>query len=405
MESKTSAPLDKLKSQLAQIDALIAEGTLKGDAARRRRAELESRILALVTGEPEAAAPSARPSRGLVLAVTAFVVAVGAIGYAWRGNRDGLHVGPGESVEAADGGGGANAPHATDTAQIEAMVTKLAERLKSKPDDAEGWSMLARSYTALGKYPEALVAYKKVTALKPNDAQALADLADGMATANNRNLDGEPTKLVEQSLKIDPDNVKALALAGTVAFNHEQYKAAVAAWEHAARGADPQGDFTKQLQGAIDEARKRAGMPPSPTAAAAPPTAGEAAGTAQAQPAAAAANPAQAVAGRVTIKPAVKSQVSGDDTVFIYARAPSGSRMPLAILRKKVSDLPLDFTLDDSLAMSPAMAISTQSQVVVGARISKSGNAMPQPGDYEVLSAPVKLGATGVVLELGDVVR
>ncbi|MDE2502766.1 MAG: c-type cytochrome biogenesis protein CcmI, partial [Burkholderiales bacterium] len=275
----TSAPLDKLKGQLAQLDALIAEGTLKGEAARQRRSELEARILALVTGEPEPApaAPAVRASRGLVLGVIAFVVVFGLLGYAWRGNRAGLHVGPGQDVETADGGSGgsADAPHSTDTAQIEAMVSKLAERLKSKPDDAEGWAMLARSYTALGQYPQALVAYRKVVALKPNDAQALADLADGVATANNRNLEGEPARLVEQSLKIDPDNVKALALAGTIAFNHDQFKDAVAAWEHAARGADPQGDFIKQLQAAIDEARKRAGMPPSPTAA---PAAGATAG-------------------------------------------------------------------------------------------------------------------------------
>jgi cytochrome c-type biogenesis protein CcmH len=113
----------------------------------------------------------------------------------------------------------------------------------------------------------------------------------------------------------------------------------------------------------------------------------------------------EAITGRLTLKAELKGKVGPDDTVFIFARAPTGSKMPLAILRKKVSDLPLDFKLDDSLAMSPASRLSSAQQVVVGARISKSGNAMPSPGDLQVLSAPMALGARDVRIEIAEAVR
>lgn len=153
----------------------------------------------------------------------------------------------------------ATAPDST-RAQAELVIAKVTESLKAHPDDADGWAVLGRSCTVLGRHPEALASYKKALELKPGDAQVLADLADGMANANNRNLEGEPANLIARALKIDPNNVKALALAGTLEFNHEDYKAAAATWEHAAKGADQQGDFAKQLQGAIDEARKRGGF-------------------------------------------------------------------------------------------------------------------------------------------------
>jgi cytochrome c-type biogenesis protein CcmH len=385
----TSAHLDKLKRQLAQLDALVAEGVLTGDAARKSRDDLERQIVGAVLGEEPQAAP--RPSRGLVAGVAIFVLAFALAGYAGMGNRAGWAVGPGST--APDGSVDAGT-QAAQEAQIAAMVERLAARLKDKPDDADGWAMLARSYTAQGRYALALPAYKRVIELRPNDAQALADYADGLAVVNNRSLEGEPEKLVMQAVKLDPANVKALVLAGTIAFNRNQFVPAMGFWERALKLSDPGSDFTRQLQGALDEARQRAGLPPAPGAAAA----ASAATPAMAQVPALGAT----VSGRVTLKAALKGQVSPDDTVFVFARAPAGSKMPLAILRKKVRDLPLEFTLDDSLAMSPAARLSTVPQVIVGARISKSGLAAPSPGDWQVFTAPVAVGASGLNLELGE---
>ncbi len=389
-----SPALARLKSQLAQIDALIKEGVLSGESARQARQTLESQIHATESGDlslmPGAAA--ARPSSQMVALVTGFVLLVGAVGYAMRGNHEGLHISPGQGAVSADGG------HPTSAAEVEALIKRLTERLQTKPDDAEGWATLARSYGALGRHAEAMPALKRVVELRPQDAQALADYADGMAVVNNRSLDGEPEKLVQQALALDPTNIKALSLAGTVAFNRNDFKGAAEMWERAVKVSDPADEFTQQLQGAANAARERAGLPAAAGAPAAP------AATAAAKPATAA-NAQAAVSGRVTLAAAVQGQVSPDDTVFIFARAPGGSRMPLALLRKQVRDLPMDFRLDDSLSMSPAALLSATPQVVVGARISKSGSAVPGPGDLQVLSDSVPLGTQGLKLEIASPVR
>ena len=201
-------------------------------------------------------------------------------------------------------------------------------------------------------------------------------------------------KLVERALKLDPKNLKALYLAGTYAFNKKAYRNAVKIWEKLAEVGPPGNVFVREVEPAIAEARNLAGMP----AVAKPLDTGP---KAEAKTGAGAAT----VSGTVTLSAALAKQAQPDDTVFVFARAADGGRMPLAILRKQVKDLPLAFTLDDSMAMSPASALSTQSKVIVAVRISKSGNAMPQAGDLSGQSAPVSVGATGVQIEIKDVVK
>ena len=332
------------------------------------------------------------PSRALLAGVTVFVLLFGLLGYAWRGNRDGLSNGPGEAAPSA----ASSASAAEAQARIDAMVNRLAERLKTNPDDAQGWAMLARAYSVQGRAEEALPAYKRVVDLRPNDAQALADYADGMA-AIQRTLDGEPEKLVKQALKLDPANVKALSLAGAIAFGRDDFNGAASYWQRALDATEPDGELAVRLKGALTQAREQAGQAasaaPGAVAATSPPPAGSGAAS------------TGVITGRVSIAAALQGQVGPDDTVFIFARPAAGSKMPLAILRKRAGDLPLAFTLDDSLAMSPAARLSSAQQVVVGARISKSGNAMPQPGDLQVLSAVVPVGQRDLRLEIAETLR
>jgi cytochrome c-type biogenesis protein CcmH len=344
-----------------------------------------------------AGAAARRPSRRLLTGVTMFVLLVAASGYAWRGDYARL-VEPAPTQVATTSG--AAPDHAGDDAQIDAMLARLAQRLKTNPDDAEGWAMLARSYAARGRFDEAMPAFRKVVALRPDDAQALADYADGLASARGHSLAGEPEQLVKKALAIDPRNVKALALAGTIAFDRADFAGAIAYWEQALGAIDPASDFARQLQGALADARERAGLAPVAVAD----------GKAPALPAAPAIDPGAApasrtVTGRVSIAASLRSVVAADDTVFIYARPASGSKMPLAVLRKRGADLPLDFTLDDSLAMSPAARLSSASEVIVSARVSKSGSASPQSGDLQVTSAPVAVGGPGLRLEIAETVR
>jgi cytochrome c-type biogenesis protein CcmH len=145
----------------------------------------------------------------------------------------------------------------------------------------------------------------------------------------------------------------------------------------------------QRLEGAIADARQRSGIvapAPGPKPAAAPPAAG-------------------AVSGEVTLADALKQGASPDDTVYVFARANDGSKIPLALVRKRVRDLPLRFTLDDAVAMNPAVPLSSAKTVVVGARVTKSGNAMPQPGDLQGFSGPVKVGQANVRIEIGETVR
>ncbi|MGM9490171.1 tetratricopeptide repeat protein [Ideonella sp. YS5] len=333
---------------------------------------------------------STHPSRRLVWGLVAFVAAFGAAGTWWLGSREGWNTGPGARppappVTAADAQPPASSAHSMTLAQIQGMVDQLAARMRNEPGNAEGWLMLGRSYAVLGQFEPAIAAYRHVLTLEPKNAQALADLADALAVTRDGRFDGEPAQLVQQALSAEPDNLKALMLAGTVAFENKDYAAAVRHWEKAVRVGPPGSDLVKQARDNVAEARQLAGLPP-PAADTAPVAAGA------------------TIRGRVELAPALAAKAGPEDTVFVFARPAEGSRMPLAILKKRVRELPFDFVLDDSLAMSPQARLSQASRVVVGARISRSGQAMPQPGDLEAVSAPMAPGASTVKLVIADVV-
>ena len=369
----------------------------------------DSTRLAVESAAEPALDTAARPSRKLWLAVSGFVLAFGLIGYVWRGSHVGFKVAPGDSGTVAVA---LDPAQLAERAKFEALVQQLAQRMKTQPDNAEGWTMLGRVYAALEQHDDALVAFKRALALRPGDAQSMVDVADGLANTQQRSLAGEPEKLVQQALAIAPTNPKALAMAGSIAYSRDDFKAAVGHWSLALKGAEPGSAFADQLQQGLAEARQRAGLLVSADATVA--AASQAAAISAANAAGAGSNPAVAasavaavpaeVTGRVSLSAALKAQAGPDDLVFIFARAPVGSRMPLAILRKRVRDLPVDFVLDDSLAMSPAARLSSAQQVVVGARISKSGQAMPQPGDLQGLSASVAVGSRGLRIEINELV-
>jgi cytochrome c-type biogenesis protein CcmH len=357
--------------QRDQIGALERAGTLTAAQAREARARLDA-----------AAPPAARPSKALLAGIAAFTVVVAAVGYVLVGTPAAWRVAPGDT--------GAEVAAAVD-AQTEAMLGELRRKLDANPQDADGWAMLGRSYLMLGRHGEAAQALEKLRALRPDDAQVLVDLADAKAMVAGRNLRGEPEALIARALQVDPRNLKALALAGTIAFDKGDWLVAAKHWEDAIAVGGSEGELATNLRAGIDEARTRAGQP---RAAAAAPAGSAPVAVATAQ-----------VSGRVTLSPALAAQAGPDDTVFVFARAADGPRMPLALLKKRVADLPFDFVLDDSLAMSPAAKLSGAAQVVVGARISKSGQAMPQPGDLQGFAAPVAPGAKGVNVEIADAVK
>jgi len=380
-----SNDLNTLKKQLLQLRELHDAGALPREQYDAARAPLEQRLLELVMSP--AAAP--RASRKLWLLIGAAIVLVAGAGYWWTGSPA-LLASSSAGARGNPHATGEVAPHATDAEQMSGMVERLAERLKTDAKDAEGWAMLARSYTVLERNAEALKAYEKAVALAPKDADLLADYADALAMKNGRQLAGEAMKMVERALKADPRNLKALALAGTHAFDRKDYKAAVKYWQQAVDAGAPDNELVRQIEPSLAQARELAGLP-----AAAKDSGSTPPGTAL----------NASVSGTVTLAPALARQASPDDTVFIFARAAQGSRMPLAILRKQVRDLPLRFTLDDSLAMSPAAKLSAARQVIVEARVSKSGEARAQAGDLSGQVGPVSPGAAALALEIRDTVK
>ncbi len=432
-----TTPVETLRQQLLQLKSLHDGGGLSTEHYHASREKLERTLLDLVVNGPvEDATPRAiaasvandtpsvapqtwatdgqmapRPrSRWLMPAASAAALLVAIAGYAWKGaptlvNASAASAARTATADAATAGGQSN-NHSMDAAKFEALVEKLKQRMDTEPNNAEGWAMLARSYANLGKTDEAVSAFAKAVALMPNDASLLADYADSLAVKQGRNLEGEPTRLIARALAIDSDDPKALSLSGTVAFDRKDYAGAVKQWERIL-SKTPEHPFAPQLHESISEARRLGGLAPTPSA----PTAA-AKGAATAAIAAAATPPVAAVApaatahvsGTVSLAPNLAAQTKPDDTVFVFARSVDGPRMPLAIMRKQVKDLPFDFKLDDSTAMTPQARLSLVEQVVVGVRVSKSGNATPQPGDLQGLPTTVKVGASGVNMVLDQVV-
>ena len=372
------------RNELAELERDLAAGTISEAACLEARLELERRLLedvAASSSDHDAMpAPAPAPSRGLAVTVGVLVPVIALSGYLAIGNPAALDPVARTAPDSS---------HAATAEQINAMVAKLAARLEAKPDDAEGWGMLARSYTALGQFDKAIPAYARVVKLAPDNAGLLADYADALAMTRGRTLSGEPMALVKRALALDPKHIKALALAGSAEFEVRNFAGAVAYWERILPLAQADAEFTRSVAASIDEARQL-GKLPAAAAAAAP---------------AVAAAPGKAISGTVRIAPALAKQVSPGDTLFIFARPADGSRMPLAILRATAGELPYRFTLDDTHAMSPSARLSGQSSVVIAARISKSGGATPQPGDLQGASQPLAPGASGLEIVIDSAVK
>jgi cytochrome c-type biogenesis protein CcmH len=200
-----------------------------------------------------------------------------------------------------------------------------------------------------------------------------------------RTIDAKVLAIVEQALKIDPAQWKALAMAGAAAFDRKNYRQAIGYWEQLQQRAEPSSEFARTLAANIAEARQLGNLKPGAADNAAP-----AAGA--------------SVRGKVSLSPALASQADPSDIVFIFARAPQGPRIPLAIIRRHVKDLPFTFSLDDGQAMSPDLKLSQFAEVVVSARVSKSANAVPRSGDLQGSSKRVKVGADNVAVVIDSVV-
>ena len=290
--------------------------------------------------------------------------------------------------------------HAVTAQDMDRMVEGLAKKLEIDPGNLQGWAMLARSYKMLGRNAEAEQAFIRAGTFLDNDAQLLAIYAELAASNANGNFSGKPTQLIEKALRVDPTNAMAQWLAGAAAFRSNQFDAAIRIWERLKPQVEPDSDDSSMLQESLVAAYAALGKTAPPASGKPPLTANATSNGTTAPPATAGA--AASVRGVVALDAALRAKAAPGDTLLVIARVP-GTRMPVAVLRTSASALPLQFTLDDSLSMSPQARISTATEVEVEARISKSGMAQAEAGDLISAVQTVKVGAQGIKLQVNKV--
>ena len=264
---------------------------------------------------------------------------------------------------------------------VEKMVAEFAIKMEKDPTNLKGWAMLARSYRILGRNEDAAKAYARAGNFIDSDPQLLADYADTLAANANGSFVGKPLQLINQALKLDPDNLMALWLSGTASYNANNYKAAVQTWEKLAKQIPPDSDEGRAIQGSIADARAKGGLAVStPSPAPAPSSI---------------ASSGKAISGKIELSAELKSKIKSGDIVMVIARKP-GERMPVAVLRVPASNFPMSFTLNDSLAMNPSAPLSQLTEASVEVRISKTGMAKPEAGDLISAAKTIAVGAKDV---------
>ncbi len=289
---------------------------------------------------------------------------------------------------------GVDSPADVTPEKLTEMATALTRRLQDEPNNMEGWVMLGRVQRARERFEESAEAYAKALTLSRDDNLSI-ERAEVLAQKNGGSFAGEPWFIIQRVLTADPHHLNALFLAGSASYAEMNFNTALRYWERAREVVPADSPDAPELDRAIAQARSKMGLPAIPPRAA---KASDASGSK-------AAVAASSISGRVTLVKELQGLVAPTDTVFVYATAVAASRMPVAIVRTTADKLPLDFVLDDSTAMNPSVKLSGMSEVTVRVRISKSGQAIPQVGDYGVSLTPVKPGSKGLNLMVRDTLQ
>jgi len=366
------ADLDHRNIEIARIRLAELKNNLRAGGISQAQfdeqvAELELALSDDLSIESQVKAANTQGRWMVYLVAVAVPVLAGSL-YLALGRFDAVEHGE-ELAQAAPAG----MPNAAD---IEKMVAGLAEKMKANPGDAEGWLMLGKSYKYLEQFPKAADAFGNAYRLMGDKPDVMLLYAEALAFAAEKNLAGKPSELIFKALKLEPENPNGLWLAGLSKVQQGDPQGAAALWRKLEsllpEGSEPRKEMQNIIAGLPGQAQVAASEPQTPPAAAAA---------------------AASISVEVSLAPELQQAASPGDTLFIYAQAMTGPKMPLAIVRKQVSDLPLKVTLDDTMAMMPAMKLSNFGEVKLLARISKSGQAVSQPGD--LIGAVEKAAVSG----------
>ena len=367
--SQANANAKVYRDQILDLDREHDSGHISDEEWQQSRDELSLRLLEDTSAVDDPAAKTEKPAiwTAVVLAVA---LPLGSMGmYMWVGQPEALNP------------LALKTPDQVDPKDLTKMAQTLAEKLQAKPDNLQGWVMLGRTYRTLENFDAALRAYDSALKLSEDDDLKLERI-EVIAMQRQGQFEGEPWNVIREVLQRDPQHFGALLTAGSASYAEGKLADALKYWEQARKPLDANNPDLEGLESAIATVRERLGMPPAKAAPVA--TSG------------------LNVTGQVNLSASLKSKASPNDVVFIYATPANGDRMPLAIFKTTVSQLPFNFTLDDSTAMAPDRKLSAAGEVMVKVRVTKSGNAMPQSGDLSGSLGPVKVGAKGLKLEIKD---
>lgn len=363
---RRAANLAIYRDQLAELECDRAEGSLAEADFVAARSELQRRLLDEV--QPEAGVVHQGGGRKVAYLLLLALPVLSIAGYLMLGRPQALDPAATQPRMSAQ--------------QIDSMLVQLEEKLKARPDDTKGWVMLARSYKVLGRYADAAQAYSHGGALLEGDPVLLADYAEVLSQANGK-FDGKPTELLAAALKIDPNEPQALFLSGAAASERKDFAAVADYWGRLLPQLEAGSEEAKSLGEAVDKARAIAeGKAVAPEPAAPAP---------------------EKVSGEVSLSGKVAAQAQPDDLLFVFARAGEGSRMPLAVVRAKVTDLPLSFAFDDAMALPGGQKISDLPAITIEARVAKSGQAQSASGDLFGSVSGVKPGSQGIKVVIDQV--
>ena len=377
--SQASANAKVYRDQILDLDREHDSGHISDEEWQRSRDELSMRLLEDTSAADDPVAKTEKPAvwTAVVLAVALPISAMGF--YMWVGEPEALNPMALKS------------PDQVDQKDLAKLAETLADKLQSQPENLQGWVMLGRTYRTLENFDASIKAYDAALKLSADDDLQLERI-EVMAMQRQGNFDGEPWRVIRDILQKDPQHYGALLTAGSASYSERKYADALKYWEQARKPLEANHPDLPGLENAIATVRETMGLPAKAASTGSSTSSGSAA-----------ASSALNVSGQISLSAALKAKASPNDAVFVYATPANGDRMPLAIMKTTVSQLPLNFTLDDSTAMTPDRKLSTAGEVFIKVRVSKSGNAMPQSGDLTGGSeGPVKVGSKGLKIEIKD---
>ena len=252
-DERKEANIAVYRDQLSELEADLRNGIVSDEQYAQDREELERRLLedtATVKSKKTVTAPAVARNTAYLLGIGLPLVAV--IFYLNVGSPKSIS----EPAQVSSAQRQTAAPEERTQEQIQANVEKLAKRLESTPNDPQGWAMLARSYSSMEKWTEATGAYARATEQSPNKADLWAEYAFATAMANGKSLEGKPLEMINRALKVDPQNAKALQLAGSAAYQAKDYKKAIDYWQQILKQVPADSEVAQAINERIDDAKR-----------------------------------------------------------------------------------------------------------------------------------------------------